>query len=155
LADVCAGSRQAFLHQLGISQPRLHLLSVVARAGEISHAALRERVGLDGAAITRLVKQYEAKGVLSRRLDPLNNRYTLVSLTASGQQFVAELRETHRAFQIRLLEGIPRADQDVMVRALERLQANIRAMQERSQEEEGAHPHNNTGNASVQEGDDS
>lgn len=154
LADACAESRQAFLHYIGISQPRLHLLSVVARAGEISHAALQERVGLDGATITRLVKQFEAEGVLSRRLDPQNNRYTLVSLTTSGLQFVVGLQATHRAFQTRLLDGIPRTDQEVMVRALERFQANIRAMQEHSQAEEGAYPHH-TGNPSAQEEEDS
>lgn len=136
LADACAESRQAFLHHLGISQARLHLLSVVARAGEISHAALQEHVGLDGATITRLVKQFEAEGVLSRRLDPQNNRYTLVSLTASGHQIVAGLREAHHAFQTRLLDGIPSVDQNVMVRALERLRANIRDLQQSSQEEE-------------------
>lgn len=130
LADACAESRQAFLHSIGMSQPRLHLLSVVAQAGEVSHAALQERLGLDGATITRLVKEFEAEGVLSRRLDPQNNRYTLVSLTAAGQQIVARLQETHRAFQIRLLDGIPREEQDVLVRALERLRDNIRDMQE-------------------------
>lgn len=136
LADVCAESRQAFLHSIGMSQARLHLLSVVAQAGEISHAALQERLGLDGATITRLVKQFEAEDVLSRRLDPQDNRYTLVSLTAAGQQIVAGLRETHRAFQTRLLDGIPPEEQEVLVRALERLRANIRDMQESSSEEE-------------------
>lgn len=130
LADACAESRQAFLQFIGMSQARLHLLSVVAWASEISHAALQERLGLDGATITRLVKQFEAEGILSRRLDPQNNRYTLVSLTTSGQQLVARLRETHRTFQKRILDGIPREEQEVLVRALERLRANIRDIQE-------------------------
>lgn len=130
LADACAASRQSFLQHLGISQPRVHLLSVVARLGEISHAALQEHLGLDGATITRLVKQFEAEGVLRRRLDPQNNRYTLVSLTPSGQHFVAELQAAHRVFQRRLLDGISRADQEAMIRALERMQTNLRAMHE-------------------------
>ena len=136
LADACAASRQAFLQHIGISQPRVQLLSVVARHGEISHAALQEHLGLDGATITRLVKQFEAEGVLLRRLDPQNNRYTLVSLTPSGQQVVVELQAAHRAFQRHLLEGIPPADQEAMMRALERLQTNIRAMQESAHQAE-------------------
>jgi DNA-binding MarR family transcriptional regulator len=99
----------------------------VAR-GEISHAALQEYLRLDGATITRLVKEFEAEGVLHRRLDPQNNRYTLVSLTPTGQQVVAELQSAHRTFQRRLLDGISPGDQEAMMRALERLQANIRGM---------------------------
>lgn len=136
LAETCAASRQAFLQHLGISQPRVHLLSVVARLGEISHAALQEHLGLDGATITRLVKQFEAEGVVRRRLDPHNNRYTLVSLTPSGHQVVAELQAAHRAFQRRLLDGISPVDQEAMLRALERLQTNIRAMPESAHQAE-------------------
>jgi DNA-binding MarR family transcriptional regulator len=130
LADVCAASRQAFLQHIGMSQPRIHLLSVLARVGEISHAALQEHLGLDGATITRLVKQFETEGVVRRRLDPQNNRYTLVSLTPSGHQVVAELQTAHRAFQRRLLDGISPADQQAMLAGLERLQTNIRVMHE-------------------------
>ena len=128
LADACAASRQAFLQHIGISQPRIRLLSVLARLGDISHAALQEHLGLDGATITRLVKQFEAEGMVRRRLDPHNNRYTLVSLTPSGHQVVTELQTAHLAFQRRLLDGISPADQDAMLRALARLQTNMRTM---------------------------
>jgi DNA-binding MarR family transcriptional regulator len=136
LTHACSETRQSFDHYIGMSQARRQLLAVIAREGEISHAALQQQLGLDGATITRLVKQFEAEGVLSRRLDPQNNRYTLVSLTASGQQIVAGLSAAHRLFQTRLLVGITQEEQEVMVRALERLRANIRDIQETNQEQE-------------------
>jgi DNA-binding MarR family transcriptional regulator len=119
-----------------MSQARRQLLALVSREGEISHAALQQQLALDGATITRLVKQFESEGVLSRRLDPQDNRYTLVSLTASGQQVVAGLSTAHRLFQTQLLAGITREEQEIMVRALERLRTNIRAIQDESQEQE-------------------
>src|SRR5690349_16447237 len=98
LAYACSESRQSFDQHIGMSQARRQLLVVLSQEGEMSHAVLQQRLGLDGATITRLVKQFEAEGVLSRRLDPQNNRYTLVSLTASGQQIVAGLSAAHSLF---------------------------------------------------------
>jgi DNA-binding MarR family transcriptional regulator len=136
LAYACSETRQSFDQHIGMSQARRQLLTVVERGGEISHAALQQQLALDGATITRLVKQFEAEGVLSRRLDPQDNRYTLVSLTASGHSIVAGLSTAHRLFQTRLLAGITREEQEIMVRALECLRTNIRGIQEINQEQE-------------------
>ncbi|MBO0795610.1 MAG: MarR family transcriptional regulator [Ktedonobacteraceae bacterium] len=130
LAFACSEIRQSFDRHIGMSQPRRQLLTLLSQQGELSHAALQQHLSLDGATITRLVKQFEAEGVLSRRLDPQNNRYTLVSLTDAGQQIVAGLRVAHSTFQTLLLEGITREEQAVMVRALERLRTNVRGIQE-------------------------
>jgi DNA-binding MarR family transcriptional regulator len=136
LAYACSETRQSFDQHIGMSQARRQLLAAVMQEGEMSHAALQQQLALDGATITRLVKQFEAEGVLSRRLDPQNNRYTLVSLTASGQQIVAGLSAAHSQFQTQLLAGISREEQESMLRVLERLRTNIRAIQEINQEEE-------------------
>jgi DNA-binding MarR family transcriptional regulator len=136
LAYACSESRQSFDQYVGMSQARRQLLTLVSREGEISHAALQQQLSLDGATITRLVKQFEAEGVLIRRLDPQDNRYTLVSLTASGQQIVAGLSAAHSAFQTRLLTGISREEQEIIVHVLQRLRTNIRTGQEISQEQE-------------------
>jgi len=135
LAYACSEARQSFDQHVGMSQPRRQLLTVVSRESEISHAALQQQLALDGATITRLVKQFEAEGVLSRRLDPQDNRYTLVSLTTSGQQVVARLSAAHSAFQIRLLSGITQQEQETIIHALERLRANIRSFQETNQKQ--------------------
>ena len=135
LASVCSESRQAFDQHVGMSQLRRQLLALLSQIGETSHAALQQQLAVDGATITRLVKQFEAAGVLCRRLDPQDNRYTLVSLTVSGQQIVAGLSAEHRLFQARLLAGIPKEDQEMVLRVLERLHANIRALQDESQQQ--------------------
>jgi len=136
IAYACSETRHSFDQHIGMSQPRRQMLTLVAQAGEISHAVLQQQLALDGATITRLVKQFESEGVLSRRLDPQDNRYTLVALTASGQQIVAELRAAHSAFQTRLLAGITSAEQETMIGALAKLRANISAIQELGREQE-------------------
>jgi DNA-binding MarR family transcriptional regulator len=136
LASICSEIRQAFDHHVGMSQLRRQLLTLLSEIGEVSHATLQQQLATDGATITRLVKQFESEGVLSRRLDPQDNRYTLVSLTVSGQQIVAGLRAAHSLFQARLLAGIPKEEQEMVLRVLERLHDNIRALQDESQQQQ-------------------
>lgn len=128
LAFACSETRQAFDEQTGLSQARRQLLALIAQAGEISHAALQNQMSLDKATITRLVKGFEAEGLVRRRLDPADNRYTLAALTTAGQRVVAELQAAHDVFQVQLLDGISDDDQAVMLRLLQRLRGNIRAL---------------------------
>jgi DNA-binding MarR family transcriptional regulator len=136
LVSACSEAKQTFAQHLGMSQARWQLLMLLDRHGESSHAALQQHLLLDGATITRLVKQFEAQGAVRRRLDPQNNRYTLVSLTPSGHVIAAEIRATHSEFQRQLLNGIAKEEQEVMLQALERLRTNIRLLQQEGQEHE-------------------
>jgi DNA-binding MarR family transcriptional regulator len=136
LAFACSEAKQTFAQQLGMSQARWQLLMLLERHSEMSHATLQQQLSLDGATITRLVKQFEAEGTVRRRLDPQNNRYTLVSLTPAGHALTAEIHASHRAFQTRLLSGITREEQEVMLRVLERLRANIRLLAGEGYEQE-------------------
>jgi DNA-binding MarR family transcriptional regulator len=129
LAAACSESRRSFDGRAGMGQAQRHLLALLHEHGETSHAELQRRLGVDGATVTRLVKRLESQGTVARRLDPDDNRFTLASLTPSGEELVAELRATHRAFQSRLLTGVAARDQETVLRVLERLRANIRALQ--------------------------
>lgn len=128
-------ARQAFAQYIGISQARYQLLAKLSQKGEISHATLQQELALDGATITRLVKQFEAEGLVSRRLDPQDNRYTLASLTPAGQKIVAGISEAHQAFVTRLFDGISREERETMLRVLERLRANVHNTQNEDQQE--------------------
>ncbi|MGZ4217826.1 MAG: MarR family transcriptional regulator [Solirubrobacteraceae bacterium] len=79
--------------------------------GEVSHATLQRRLGVDGATVTRLVKKLESQDAVNRRLDPTDNRFTPVSLTENGKQIAAEVHEGRRQFQRRLLAGVNREEQ--------------------------------------------
>jgi DNA-binding MarR family transcriptional regulator len=130
LAAACAETRQAFDRFSGMSQPRRLLLALLAQEGELRHADVQRRLGLDGATITRLVKEFERARVLTRRLDPQDNRYTLVAATVEGRRLIADLAEAHRHFQGQLLAGIPREEQAAVIRALAALRANGDALRD-------------------------
>jgi DNA-binding MarR family transcriptional regulator len=129
LSLTCSDAKRVFAQHIGMSQTRVQLLMLLSH-GETSHAILQERLALDGATLTRQVKQFEAEGIVTRRLDPQDNRYTLVTLTTSGQQIAAGLVTAYKTFEARLLEGIARQSQETMLAALEQIRANIRRVQD-------------------------
>jgi DNA-binding MarR family transcriptional regulator len=133
LAYAFSESKQAFARYIGMSQARYQLLANLSQKGEISHAALQQHLGLDGATITRLVKQFEAEGLVSRRLDPRDNRYTLASLTDAGRHIVAGISEAHQVFVTRMLDGIAHEELEITAHVLEYIRTNIRLIQEEDQ----------------------
>jgi DNA-binding MarR family transcriptional regulator len=130
LSLACTEARKTFAQQVGLSAARMQLLMFVWRREEVSHAALQDHLSLDGATITRLVKQFESESLLNRRIDPHDNRFMLVALTPSGQQTVADLRAAHDTFQNQVLDGVSDEEQAIMLHVLERFRANIRAVQD-------------------------
>ncbi|WP_078877736.1 MarR family transcriptional regulator [Streptomyces sp. 150FB] len=125
LASAYGKTRQAFAQHVGMSLPRLRMLMTLRKAGETSHSDLRGIVSLDGASVTRLVKEFESEGLVTRRVDPEDNRYVLASLTPAGEGAAAELDQRHQEFQHRLLDGIAPREQRNLRRALRRLSANV------------------------------
>lgn len=116
--------RQAFARQVGFSWSRVRVLLWLRREGETRHSELRQRLGADGATVTRLVKQFESAGLLSRRLDPVDNRYTLAALTEAGEAAAEEVERSHRRFQQRMLAGVDERDHQTVLRVLRQLRAS-------------------------------
>lgn len=117
--------RQAFARHVGMSPYRVQVLVRLWRDGETSHSDLRQALGIDGASVTRLVKESEAEGLVGRRLDPADNRYTLAALTPAGERVAADLERSHQKYQERLLDGVSSQQQEIVLGVLRRVRANI------------------------------
>jgi DNA-binding MarR family transcriptional regulator len=145
LARASIEARRAFSLISGTSERRRQLLLLLHEHGEVSHATLQRRLGVDGATVTRLVKKLESEASVNRRLDPTDNRFTLVALTDSGKQIAAELHEGRRQFQRRLLAGVNREEQKTMIRVLEQVRRNLESIAHRDEQstanDRSAHAH--------------
>lgn len=115
---------------LGMPRAQGRLLGHVAMAGEISQADLQRQLGIDGAAITRRVKQLEADGLVTRRPDPADNRVTLVALTSIGADRLAAVAGRARAFGSVCMAGIDAQDIATMLRVMARMRENVAGMGE-------------------------
>jgi DNA-binding MarR family transcriptional regulator len=125
LGGACAELRQAFARHVRMGPHRVQVLVRLWREGETSHSGLRQALGIDGASVTRLVKELEADGLAGRRLDPADNRYTLAALTPAGERVAADLERSHQAYQERLLDGVTTQEQQIVMRVLRRVRANV------------------------------
>lgn len=119
---------RAISQQTGTSFSRwllLHELFHEGGGGEISQSDLQNRLGMEGALVTRFVKQMESGGLVTRRADPKDNRYTLVTLTQTGRRELERAGSFQEKSEDRLLDGLKEKDKLALIRALKRIQWNI------------------------------
>jgi DNA-binding MarR family transcriptional regulator len=121
-------AKGAFQRRVGITDSRLHMLGMLYRFGEMSQNELQRRLDVDGAAVTRQVKQLEAERLLSRRADPADNRFTLVTLTDEGKASLRDVARTAREFIAETLDGVSDEDLECVRRTMARMRANIEKM---------------------------
>src|SRR5262245_12001524 len=113
----------AFERYMGVTRARWHLLKQLSSEEFLSQSALQQRAGVDGAAVTRQMKQLEEAGIVARRVDPEDNRFTLVSLTPEGRRLVADLMERRAIFEAHTMAGIDPDEIVVTQRCLSRIRA--------------------------------
>lgn len=109
----------------GISASRYELLSQLYNTDEINQSTLQKTVNIDGAAITRHLKQLEAGGMVVRRRNPEDNRVILVSLTEQGRKQIVEYRKENMGFVKQMLHDFSPQEVDALSGMLKRMQDNI------------------------------
>ena len=110
-----------------LSQVRLFIFQEVQGAEEISQSEIHQKMGVDPAFITRIMKQMEAAGQITRRPDPADNRYTLVRMTESGQHQYQEMLAKITEIDSLLRQGLSAKDIRGLHACLERIRKNAEA----------------------------
>ncbi|WP_339147137.1 MULTISPECIES: MarR family transcriptional regulator [unclassified Sutcliffiella] len=109
----------------GISQTRLELLALLYQFDEISQSDLQKKMNIDGAAITRHVKQLESKGMVSRRRKSVDNRIILVHLTEQGRERIESSKKEKERFIKEMFANISEEKRLVLKDVLLQMQKNI------------------------------
>ena len=109
----------------GISASRYELLSQLYKVDEINQSTLQKLVNIDGAAITRHLKQLEASGMVTKRRNPEDNRVIFVSLTVEGRERIVEYRKENMGFVKQMLHDFTSDEVDALSDMLKRMQDNI------------------------------
>lgn len=109
----------------GISLSRYELLCELYRADEINQSTLQKVVNIDGAAITRHLKQLEADGIVSRRKNPDDNRITFVHLTEEGRKRIVVYKLEKANFVKQMLQNFNEEELHTLADLLTRIQNNI------------------------------
>ena len=109
----------------GISSSRYELLYQLYNTDEINQSSLQKAVNIDGAAITRHLKQLEASGMVAKRRNPEDNRVIFVSLTEEGRKKIIEYRKENMGFVNQMLHDFTPEEVDALSDMLNRMQTNI------------------------------
>ena len=120
-----------FEQHVGMSKARWQIIAQLSRAGELSQAVLQQRLHVDGAAITRQVKQLEEEGLIQRRADPRDNRFTLVTLSEAGRQLAGHMAGKRESFEALVTAGLSPDEIAIMRRCLGQIRENMRALRDR------------------------
>ena len=120
--------RSAFESFVGIPMSRLRLLAYMYGNGELSQADIQRHLEVDGATVTRQVKQLQAEGLLQRRVDPKDNRFTLVTLTEAGQGMVETLMGRGQEFQLLAIQNIEPESLGAAVGVLAQMRCNLQTL---------------------------
>lgn len=116
-----------FERHVGMSRARWAVLTLLQREGEISQTAIQQQLSVDGAAITRQVKQLEEEGLALRRAAPHDNRFTLVALTPAGQALAASMDDQRQSFEAIVGAGLEPGDVAALRRCLIQIRENMLA----------------------------
>lgn len=116
----------------GMSQTRLDILHELFHAEELSQADLQQHLGVEGPVITRIVKQMEAEGLVTRRADPNDNRYTLVSMKPEirAQRYSGGMTNFRDALGARIMAGLDENERANLLRMIELIARNLEEVRE-------------------------
>lgn len=78
------------LRELGLTYPQYLVMLVLWDEREVPIGRLCERLQLDSGTVSPLVRRLETMGHVARRRSPDDERSTIVSLTASGDELGAK-----------------------------------------------------------------
>ncbi|WP_172196068.1 MarR family winged helix-turn-helix transcriptional regulator [Saccharibacillus qingshengii] len=118
----------AFSDCAGISTSRFRLLQELFAAEEIGQTALQKSLGIDGAAVTRHLKQLEANGFVTRRSSPEDNRITLVRLTEHGRAHIDGFLREKSLLTEKLMADFDAEERRLLANMLERMHRNAETL---------------------------
>lgn len=117
----------SLLEPMGLTYAQYLVLLVLWEEDALSVRQLGERLSLDSATLTPLLKRLEAQGAIERRRAPDDERVVRVRLTEKGHALRAECRDLPKAAACRLGDfGDP-----ALVARIERLRQELTELADR------------------------
>ena len=110
----------ARLAVLGVTAAEWTALSQSSR-GEMTPVGLAEHMGVDRAAVTRILDQLESKHLIRRTPHPTDGRSTLLELTDQGSTLLTKLSAESRAINERFLKLLPQDEAETLLRLMRKL----------------------------------
>jgi MarR family transcriptional regulator for hemolysin len=98
----------------------------------LNQTELAARVGIDGSSLVRLIDMLVERGLVERRMDPLDRRARRLFLSDAGRQAERHLRSVLVEAETELLADVDDEEIAVVLHALTKIEARIASRNEPS-----------------------
>ena len=115
---------------VGLTRAQWRVLKSISRHQGLSQAELAELLDMEPIPVGRVVDRLEKSGYAERRPAPTDRRRWCLYLTAKAQAVIDELEVVAHALREDALQGVRRADLDVMAQVLRQIKHNLVALDE-------------------------
>lgn len=85
---------------LGLTPAEGRTLAHAARAGEVRHIELAERMGVEPMTLSAFLDRLEGRGLIERKPDPKDRRAKLVAITEAAGPVLEKIRQAGIAMRI-------------------------------------------------------
>lgn len=120
------------LEPLGLTYAQYLVLVVLGETDAVSVRQLGERLSLDSATLTPLLKRLEARGAVERHRDAEDERVVRVHLTKQGRALRAQCRE----FPVQAACGLGDLEDPALLEQIARLRAELTELADRLENSE-------------------
>ncbi|QDZ01781.1 winged helix-turn-helix transcriptional regulator [Nitratireductor mangrovi] len=100
-------------------------LANIARMGTVRQNVLAERMGVEAMTLSSYLDRLEARGLVGREPDPADRRAKLVSLTASADDVLLQIREIGEDIRADLSRGATPDEWNALVETLKRIRNGL------------------------------
>ena len=128
LKDACRAQRHLVMRRLADedSHPGQAVgLMVLAANDGITQSELADMIGIARPTVTTMLQKMERAGLVERRVDEDDQRYTRIFVTDAGYTLHERLREVHDEMVDTAMASLPEADQLELERLLTLVTENI------------------------------
>ena len=105
--------------QIGLSD--FATLELLLHKGPQPVNAIGRRIGLTSGSITTAVDRMEARGLVTRGLDPVDRRARVVALTPRGKALITKVFGAHKAAMDSTAGGLSKSERTTLVGLLKKL----------------------------------
>lgn len=114
---------RSYERRFRLSVPEWRVMAVLGRFGPLSANGVAEKTQMDKVRVSRAVARLLAAGRVSRRIDRLDRRRSILALTAAGETIHREIVPHAERVEARLLAGLDAAERASLNRLLAKLEA--------------------------------
>lgn len=104
------------------SLSQVRVLYELAQRNNPTAVQLSHELGLDAGQLSRIVSDFQKRGLLTKEPSPEDGRQSILRLTVQGQQEFAALNQRQQADIARLIGGLAAADQLRLVAAMQTIE---------------------------------